>query len=167
MRASHDSKGPPSAVDAQVRSQLQRRGLRLTGGRQAILNLLIEAQHPLSIGEIAAALPGLPRSSAYRHLADLQAAAVVRRVAASDEFARFELVEELTIHHHHLICTSCGTVIDVASSAALEQAMSQHLDHLALAHGFQPQSHRIDVLGLCLACRAPGGATIRQEPGRS
>ena len=162
MRASHDSKVPPNIVDAQVQSQLQRRGLRLTGGRQAVLQLLIRAQHPLSIGEIADALPSLPRSSAYRHLADLQAASVVQRVAASDEFARFELVEELTIHHHHLLCTDCGTVIDVASTAVLEQAMMQHLDELALAHGFQPQSHRIDVLGLCRACRSPaqGGSSI-------
>ena len=60
----------------------------------------------MSIGDVAEGLPDLPHSSAYRHLADLQIAGLVRRVAANDEFARFELAEDLTEHHHHLHCVA-------------------------------------------------------------
>jgi Fur family transcriptional regulator, ferric uptake regulator len=135
-----------------VEGRLRRVDLRYTGGRRALVDLLIAARRPLSIADIADALPELPRSSAYRHLVDLQTAGVVRRIAASDEFARFELDEHLTEHHHHLICTSCGRVIDITLSPAFERTAGRHLAELAATHGFQPTSHLVDVLGTCADC---------------
>ena len=126
---------------------------RYTSGRRAIVDLLVSAGHPVSIGDIAERLPGLPRSSAYRHLTDLHAAGLVRRVTASDEFTRFELAEDLTEHHHHLLCMNCGKVIDVTLPASFEQQASEAISRLADAEGFQAHSHRLDVLGLCAACR--------------
>lgn len=126
---------------------------RYTSGRRAIVDLLVSAGHPVSIGDIAERLPGLPRSSAYRHLTDLHAAGLVRRVTASDEFTRFELAEDLTEHHHHLLCMNCGKVIDVTLPATFEQQAAEAIGRLADAEGFQAHSHRLDVLGLCAACR--------------
>src|SRR5580692_991625 len=126
---------------------------RYTSGRRAIVELLASAGHPVSIGDIADSLPGLPRSSAYRHLVDLQTAGLVRRVTASDEFTRFELAEDLTEHHHHLLCMNCGKVIDVTLPAGFEQQAAEAIGQLAEAEGFQAHSHRLDVLGLCAACR--------------
>ena len=126
---------------------------RYTSGRRAIVDLLVSAGHPVSIGDIAERLPGLPRSSAYRHLTDLHAAGLVRRVTASDEFTRFELAEDLTEHHHHLLCMNCGKVIDVTLPASFEQQASEAIGQLAEAEGFQAHSHQLDVIGLCAACR--------------
>ena len=126
---------------------------RYTAGRRAIIGLLVSAGHPVSIGDIAERLPDLPRSSAYRHLTDLETAGIVRRVTANDEFTRFELAEDLTEHHHHLLCITCGKVIDVTLPAGFEQAVAETIGQLADAEGFQPQSHRLDVLGVCAACR--------------
>ncbi len=140
-------------LHAVVAGRLRAIDQRYTAGRRAIVDLLVSVGHPVSISDIAQALPDLPRSSAYRHLVDLQAASVVRRVAANDEFARFELVEDLTEHHHHLLCTGCGKVIDITPSAAFERTIANQLDALADAEGFAPHSHRVDVLGLCAACQ--------------
>jgi Fur family transcriptional regulator, ferric uptake regulator len=126
---------------------------RYTSGRRAIVELLVSAGHPVSIGDITDHLPGLPRSSAYRHLTDLHAAGLVRRVTASDEFTRFELAEDLTEHHHHLLCVSCGKVTDVTLPDGFEQQVTGAIGQLADAEGFEAHSHRLDVLGLCLACR--------------
>jgi Fur family transcriptional regulator, ferric uptake regulator len=126
---------------------------RYTSGRRAIVELLRDAGHPVSIGDIADRLPDLPRSSAYRHLTDLQTAGLVRRIAASDEFARFELAEDLTEHHHHLLCVRCGKVTDVTPTADFERQVSFTVDELAAAEGFEPHSHRLDVLGVCAECR--------------
>lgn len=142
-----------ASLHALVWARLRRVDQRYTSGRQAIVELFLQAGHPVSISDIVEALPALPRSSAYRHLTDLQSAGVVRRVAASDEFSRFELDENLTAHHHHLLCTSCGRVIDITPSAVVERAVSSHLNELAAAEDFEPHSHRIDVLGICAACR--------------
>jgi Fe2+ or Zn2+ uptake regulation protein len=140
-------------LHALVESRLRGIDQRYTAGRRAIVDLLARVGHPVSIGDIADGLPGLPRSSAYRHLVDLQAAGVVRRVAANDDFARFEFAEDLTEHHHHLLCVSCGKVIDITPSALFERTIARQLDALAEEEGFQPHSHRVDVLGVCATCQ--------------
>jgi len=125
---------------------------RYTARRRALVELLADAGRPVSIADIARLGPNLPRSSAYRNLVDLEAAGVVRRVAANDEFARYELAEDLTEHHHHLVCLGCGTVQDLSPPAALERSMARAIEQLADRDGFTVQSHRLDLLGLCSAC---------------
>jgi len=132
---------------------LRRIDQRYTRGRRAIIELLVTAGHPVSIEDIAEQLPGVPRSSAYRHLTNLHAAGLIRRVTASDEYTRFELAEDLTEHHHHLLCLNCGKVTDVTLPADLEQQVTGAIGQLADAEGFQAHSHQLDVLGLCAACR--------------
>jgi Fe2+ or Zn2+ uptake regulation protein len=136
-----------------VERRLRRIDQRYTPGRRAIIDLLVSVGHPVSLGDIAERLPGLPRSSAYRHLTVLHDAGLVRRVTASDEFTRFELAEDLTEHHHHLLCVSCGKVTDVTLPAGFEQQVAGAIGRLADAEGFEAHSHRLDVLGLCLTCR--------------
>ncbi len=140
-------------LHGEVEDRLRGIDQRYTAGRRAIIGLLLAAGHPVSMGDIAKRLPDLPRSSAYRHLTDLEAAGIVRRVSASDEFTRFELAEDLTGHHHHLLCLNCGKVTDVTLPAGFEQDVSKTVRQLADAAGFQPQGHRLDVLGICATCR--------------
>jgi len=129
--------------------------LRYTPGRRAIVGILAAAGRPLSINEIVAARPDLPRSSAYRHLVDLQNAGAVRRISAADEYTRFELDESLTEHHHHLICTRCGNVVDITPTNAFERSIHRQLDQLAAAHRFEPDRHTLDAYGTCADCRTP------------
>jgi len=145
--------GMATDLHSVVEQRLRRIDLRYTAGRRAIISLLVSAGHPVSIGDIAGSLPDLPRSSAYRHLVDLESAGLVRRVTANDEFTRFELAEDLTEHHHHLLCVNCGKVIDVTLPAGFEQDLTGAIGKLAEAEGFQAHSHRLDVLGICAACR--------------
>ena len=133
--------------------RLRRIDQRYTSGRRAIVELLVNAGHPVSIGDIAERLPGLPRSSAYRHLTDLQAAGLVRRVAASDEFTRFELAEDLTEHHHHLLCVGCSKVTDVTLPPGFEEQLAGAVSRITSAAGFLAHGHRLDVIGLCAACQ--------------
>jgi len=140
-------------MHGEVERRLRRIDQRYTAGRRAIIDLLVSAGHPVSIGDIAERLPDLPRSSAYRHLVDLHAAGLIRRVTANDEFTRFELAEELTEHHHHLLCVNCGKVIDVTLPPLFEHQAAATISRLADAEGFEAHSHRLDVLGVCAACR--------------
>jgi Fe2+ or Zn2+ uptake regulation protein len=138
-----------------VEQRLRQVCQRYTHGRREVVELLAGAGHPVSIGDIAELAPRLPRSSAYRHLVNLQQAGVVRRVSANDEFSRFELAEEITEHHHHhLVCTHCGKVTDVTPTPAFEEAMKKYLASLAASNGFASDDHRLDILGSCGPCRA-------------
>ena len=135
-----------------VEIQLKRADLRYTSGRRSIVEVLASSEHPLNISDISEQLPDVPRSSAYRHLADLQNAGIIRRIAASDEFARFELSEVFTEHHHHLLCTICGRVFDVTPSESFELMVGKVVEDLSHRLGFRPTSHSLDVVGHCAEC---------------
>lgn len=133
--------------------RLARQGQRYTTGRRTLVEVLASTDRPLTIGEILAGARGLAQSSAYRNLTVLERAGVVHRVIGTDDFARFELDEELTGHHHHLICSRCGRVDDVCLGTALERALDQAVARVATGSGFSVESHRLDLLGTCPACR--------------
>jgi len=144
----------PAALHEAIEARLRLADQRYTAGRRRLVAFLVASDHPVSIGDIEAALPALPRSTAYRNLVDLQGAGVVRRVAASDQFARFELAEELTEHHHHLLCLHCGRVLDVASDPQFESAIAVMAEELAARFSFTSRDHRLDILGRCAQCSA-------------
>jgi Fur family ferric uptake transcriptional regulator len=127
-------------------------GQRYTTGRRQLAEVLRVSGRPLTAAEILAA-GSLAQSSAYRNLALLEACGVVHRVAGTDEFARFELAEDLTDHHHHhLICTECGSVADFTVSDRLERSLEVAMATVADTTGFTPDHHRLDLLGRCAAC---------------
>jgi Fur family ferric uptake transcriptional regulator len=137
-----------------VEVHLKRIDQRYTAGRYAVVSVLASCGRPITIAEIADQAPSVPRSSAYRHLADLEAAGVVRRLSAGDEFARFELAEDLTHHHHHLLCSLCGKVVDVTPSADFEVTVASMVKELTKAQGFVATTHALDVIGHCRECAA-------------
>lgn len=125
---------------------------RYTPGRRRLVEILARAGKPLAIPDILRGRRDLAQSSAYRNLAALERAGVVRRVLTDEEFGLYELTEELTEHHHHLICSSCGRVEDVAIPADLEDTVDRTLDRLARRAGFATVSHRLDLIGRCERC---------------
>jgi Fe2+ or Zn2+ uptake regulation protein len=127
-------------------------GQRYTPNRKAIVGILTQATKPLALAELLAAGPGLAQSSVYRNLVVLEAAGVVRKVVATDEFARFELAEDLTGHHHHLLCSSCGSVEDFTLPERVERTVETALVTAARRSGFRASHHRLDLVGLCAEC---------------
>ena len=125
---------------------------RYTPGRRALVDALASAKRPLVIADILSAAPSLPQSSAYRNLAVLEEAGVVHRVVTGEDFARYELAEELTEHHHHLVCTSCGAIEDIDIPKALERNIDRTVTELARDSDFTHVSHRLDLMGLCPKC---------------
>jgi Fe2+ or Zn2+ uptake regulation protein len=135
-----------------VGAKLRKAGQRYTTKRRSLVEILAGARQPLAIPEVLGAGRGLAQSSAYRNLAVLERAHVVRRVVTGEEYARYELAEDLTEHHHHLVCSSCGAVQDVTIPTKLERSMERALGQVATATGFGAVSHRLDLIGTCRAC---------------
>ena len=132
--------------------RLRADGQRYTSQRRALVDLLADVDQPLTIPQLLERQPGLAQSSAYRNLAVLERAGVVHRIVTSVEFARFELAEDLTHHHHHLICSACGDVTDVQVSAAVEHDLETALARVARRTGFTVRTHRLDLVGTCPGC---------------
>jgi Fe2+ or Zn2+ uptake regulation protein len=139
-------------LHATVAERLLTVGQRYTGTRQKLIEVLADTPRPLTIPEILERADDLAQSSVYRNLAVLEEANTVGRVISMDEFARYELAEDLTEHHHHLICSSCGSVDDLALPPSTDRRLVRVLESLAEGAGFTVDSHRLDLIGLCSDC---------------
>lgn len=127
-------------------------GQRFTPQRREIVQLLERAGRPLTIAAIREAGDGLAQSSVYRNLVVLEEAGVVHRVVTRDGVARYELTEDLMGHHHHLVCTQCGSVEDVPAGEGLESSMADAVTQIDRSTGFTTDHHRLDLIGVCRNC---------------
>lgn len=134
-------------------ARLRTTGQRYTERRRALVEVLDRADGPLTIPQILELDPDLAQSSAYRNLAVLEQADVVHRIVTNDDFARYELAEDLTEHHHHLICRTCGSVADFTLDPDVEGDLDRVLIQVAATQAFTPDHHRLDLVGTCADCR--------------
>lgn len=147
--------GTGSAVDdlhAVVADRLGRNGQRYTDNRRKLVEALAVAPQPLTVIELLEQAATVVQSSAYRNLAVLERARVVGRIVTSDDFARYELAHDLTAHHHHMVCTSCGSVVDFELPEEFEAQLDSLLEAAAHEGGFEAVDHQLDVLGTCAEC---------------
>ncbi|MGQ0743990.1 MAG: Fur family transcriptional regulator [Acidimicrobiales bacterium] len=126
---------------------------RYTAKRRAVVEILAAAGRPLTIAELLVASDGLPMSSVYRNLTVLCEARVTRRLPGMDDLGRYELDEGLSgHHHHHLVCSACGTITDIPASARLERALAEVTRQASEDLGFLVNDHRLDLQGRCSRC---------------
>jgi Fe2+ or Zn2+ uptake regulation protein len=146
----------PNELRESVRDTVVRRlgehQQRMTAVRGQLVGILAAADRPLTIPEILDAGQGLAQSSVYRNLVVLEQVGVVHRVVTHDEFARYELAEDLTGHHHHLVCSNCGRVEDLPASESIERSVEAAVLQAARKVGVQTRQHRLDLVGTCADC---------------
>lgn len=134
----------------ELTDQLRRGSRKITGPRQAILEVLRRHQHPLTNREIHSSLgkEECDLATVYRNLKTLEEMRMVVRVDFGDGTARFELAGgDSEDHHHHLVCTGCARVVELTEClpAQLEQ-------QIAVRYGFTQVTHRLEFFGLCGRC---------------
>jgi Fur family ferric uptake transcriptional regulator len=136
-----------------VTRRLRHDGQRYTSQRRALVEILAAAPAPLTLPQLLERSVGLAQSSAYRNLAVLERAGVTHRIVATGDHACWELTEDLTEHHHHLICNACGDVTDFTVPSEIERGLDRALAEVASGAGFSALHHRLDLVGLCSRCR--------------
>jgi Fur family ferric uptake transcriptional regulator len=139
---------------------LARRGLRLTGPRRAVLDVLADSRVPLTVPEIHARLGGHRAHivSVYRtvhmlvRLRLVRPTASLRLGAALRGSQRFELAEEFTGHHHHLICQGCGSIEDLEGCLLADAPLTKLARYVRRTRRFQVTEHEVRLFGLCRRC---------------
>ena len=140
-------------VDEQVASLLREKGHRYSNTRRMLVRVLLTAGKPLTNNQIVESDNSLAQSSVYRNLNVLEEVGAVTRIVTNNEFSRYELADEITEHHHHIICTSCGDITDFSLPLTLEKSLNQSLRSAASKVRFTIDQHRFDGLGTCVACQ--------------
>ncbi|MEA3502801.1 MAG: Fur family transcriptional regulator [Actinomycetota bacterium] len=137
-----------------VEQHLATTDVRFTQGRKSTVEALAAMHGPRTAAEIHDQVGDtVPLSSLYRSLSVLTDAGVLSAQHGSDGVIRFELAEWITGHHHHLVCTSCGSVVDVTPTADQETTMEQLVEDMAQEADFDVSGHRFEIEGTCRTCR--------------
>lgn len=146
----HDHHAHRHDLDA-LKSRLREGSLKVTGPRQAILDILGRNSHPMTNKEVHAALPeGMcDLATVYRSMHTLVKMGMAQRFDFGDGAARFELVCcDEQAHHHHLICTECSDIIEI------DECFQEELEQsIAKRHGFKAVTHKLEFFGICPDCQ--------------
>ncbi len=132
---------------------------RWTAPREAILDLMSRTTKHLSAKEIYAALyrmyPGIGLTTVYRTLDLLVQMGLINKFSIGDGQSRFEFKsEEKKGHHHHIICSKCGKIIDYNDFLEEElELVNKTEKHLTKKYNFKVLGHNIEFYGLCEKCR--------------
>ena len=147
---------PPS-----LRKKFKGYGYRITVGREAVMNVLAKAKEHLSAEDIYMHVhsdyPSVGLTSVYRTLEVLVNMGLIYKFDFGDGRARYELAEgpKGEGHHHHLVCTGCGRVIDYADFIDEELALLKKTEAgLSGKYNFTITNHLIQFYGLCHHCQS-------------
>ena len=127
---------------------LHARGMRVTPQRVLLHRALRDLDRHVTADElldaVGDALPNVSLPTIYATLDLLEELGMVRRV----QRAGTTLFDPRTDSHHHLICTSCGSIEDLDSD--LDTA---RLERAAARRGFEHERIEAVVHGRCAKCR--------------
>ncbi|MFJ4203954.1 Fur family transcriptional regulator [Streptomyces sviceus] len=128
--------------------ELRGAGLRVTAARVALLETVRAGDH-LAADAIATGvrdrLGHISLQAVYEALHSLTAAGLVRRLEPPGSPARFE--GRVGDNHHHLVCRSCGAVVDVDCAVGHAPCLTASDDR-----GFSIDEAEVIYWGLCPAC---------------
>jgi len=125
--------------------------MRLTRQRERIIDAVRALGHATPDG-LATALardggPALSLSTIYRNLEALEEVGVVSHTHLGHRSPTYHLSDHAD--HIHLVCLSCGTVIESAVATA-----DPFVGNLLTIHGFVADVKHIAIHGWCAACSA-------------
>lgn len=132
---------------------LKEKGYKITEQRKAVLDVIEEhdGEH-LSSQEIydfvRKRFPEVGVATVYRTLPVLEELGFVYAVDFGDGRVRYELHREGQNHrHHHLLCESCGKIIEVEDDL-LEEIEGKIYKN----YGFTIKDHKVKFYGVCSDC---------------
>jgi Fur family ferric uptake transcriptional regulator len=127
----------------------------LTGGgkrsrsRTAVIERFFHERDHVTIEELTRSVrkcsPRIGAVTVYRTLKLLERLGYAKELDFGEGAKRYE--SNIASHHDHLVCRTCGTVIEFEN---LEIEKLQ--ERVTRRHGFHPTSHRLEIYGFCRKC---------------
>lgn len=137
----------------QFKSLLKSNALKFTKQRELVLKFLYEHDDHYTPEDIYMSLkqtyPSITIGIAtvYRTLTLLEESGIVSSISFGAQGKKYEL--GLKKHHDHLICTTCGKIIEF-----LDETIETQQELIAKQFNFKMTDHTMKIVGLCQACQA-------------
>jgi Fur family ferric uptake transcriptional regulator len=128
---------------------LREHGLQVTAQRIAVMRAV--AVHPHGTAddvaeEARSEIGAISRQAVYDALGILANKGLIRRIQPAGSPARFE--NRVADNHHHLVCRSCGRMVDVDCAVGDTPCLTAHSDA-----GYSIDEAEVVYWGHCPACQ--------------
>ena len=132
-------------------SALKSKGFKLTPQRRAVLEVLTSSGDHLTAAEIYERAhklnPRIGLATVYRTLDILLDMSLVCAIHSRGSSPAY-MATRATDHHHHLVCTQCGTIVHFTECDLDDLEL-----RMALLTGFDIQGHFLQLTGRCSDCQ--------------
>jgi Fur family ferric uptake transcriptional regulator len=138
-----------------VGDKLREKEYKLTSRRELVLRVLLEnedkhlsAEDVYNLVKVKAPDTGL--ATVYRTLELFHEFDIIHAIDFGDGRKRYELgagLGQSHHQHHHLICTKCGSIIEVN-----EDLLEELENRVSKQHEFKITNHQLKIFGTCKNC---------------
>jgi Fur family ferric uptake transcriptional regulator len=141
-----------------IRAAIRKRGYKITPQRSAVIKAIAGTHEHLTPAEIHDKAqrdkPRIGLVTVYRTMEILAEVGLICELHSGGN-CRSYLLRRPAVHHHHLICSECGQVVDFTDCdlSDLERRLSTET-------GFHMQSHLLEFLGRCPSCQKVSERTV-------
>ena len=139
---------------------LRQRGIQVTAQRLAVLRAVTGQPHIAADGVaeiVRAEIGAISLQSVYDALGVLVTEGLIRRIQPAGSAARFE--DRVGDNHHHLICRTCGRLVDVECAVGSAPCLTA-VDDM----GYEIDEAEVAYWGRCPDCLAQSRAPSRSDP---
>ena len=146
------SNGTPGDNDALLR----RHGLHVTAQRLAVLQAVSDRPHSTADDIhtlVRAEIGAISRQAVYDALAALGDKGILRRIQPAGSPARYE--DRVGDNHHHLICRTCGRMVDVDCAVGDTPCLTAADDA-----GYEVDEAEVVYWGRCPECAGAASASF-------
>jgi len=137
------------SMSGEMEQLLRQHGLQVTAQRLAVMKAV--ATHPHATADeladdVRLVIGSISRQAVYDTLGVLVEKNLIRRIQPAGSAARYE--DRVHDNHHHLICRSCGTMVDIDCAVGEKPCLTANEDH-----GFEIDEAEVIYWGRCPACQ--------------
>lgn len=139
------------AID-ELKKIVKQKGLKYTEQREIVLKILLHAHEHLTAEEIYNLIKdkepesNIGIATVYRALGFLEEVNLITSIVFGNDGKKYE--SNAKEHHDHLICTSCGKIIEF-----VDEEIEKRQDKIASKNKFKITSHSMQLYGLCSNCQ--------------
>ena len=133
------------------KQQVSKLGFKNSIQKDYILKILFYSDEHLTAEQIAAKVKmehniDVGIATVYRTMKFFEDLNIIESLDVGDSVKRYEL--SLSLHHDHLVCTSCNKIIEFTDELIEEQQIK-----VAKEHNFNLKDHVMTIYGLCENCQ--------------
>jgi len=134
----------------EFRAFLKKHNYKITKNRLDLIDVIANYKKHFEIEELVNYIQNTQklasRATIYRTVKLLMDFGIIKEIIKQNNKTIYEFCTQEG-HHDHLVCVSCGRIIEF-----FNEDIENLQEEICLKHNFLPTYHRLEIFGLCEQC---------------